>query len=111
MIFHWILSDSKSPQVSWTLRSILAKLINAAAWMVSTHPLIFKFSSHCTNPFLTVPSTRITIGITITFMFHSFSLLKLGLGTYLSFCFLSVLLAGQLEWQKPGSLFFVVDCH
>ena len=64
MVFHWSLSDSKSPQVS-----ILADL-NDAVWMVSTHPLISKSSSLCINPLVTVPT--IPINITITFMFHSF---------------------------------------
>ena len=34
MVFHWSLSDRKSPQVSWTF-IILANL-NAVVWMVST---------------------------------------------------------------------------
>ena len=38
MVFHWSLSDSKSPQVSRTLLSILAVLNNAVVWMVSTRP-------------------------------------------------------------------------
>ena len=29
MVFHWSLCDGKSPQVSWTLLSILADLNNA----------------------------------------------------------------------------------
>ena len=44
MVFHWSLSDSKSPQVSRTLLSILAVLNNAVVWMVSTRPLISKSS-------------------------------------------------------------------
>ena len=40
--------------------------------MVSTHPLISKSSSLCTSPLVTVPSAPITIGITVTFMFHRF---------------------------------------
>ena len=39
MVFHWSLSDSKSPQFSRTLLSILADLNNAVVWMVSTCPL------------------------------------------------------------------------
>ena len=39
--------------------------------MVSTRPVIFKSSSSCTNPLVTVPRAPIIIGITITFMFHS----------------------------------------
>ena len=36
LIFRWSLSDSKSPQVSRTLLSILAVLNNAVVWIVST---------------------------------------------------------------------------
>ena len=70
MVFHWSLSDNKSPQVSRTLLSILADFNTAVVWMVSTRPIISKSSS--SNPLATVPSVPITIGITFTFMFHSF---------------------------------------
>ena len=40
--------------------------------MVYTHPLIFKSSSPFINPLVTVQRAAITIGITVTFMFHSF---------------------------------------
>ena len=40
--------------------------------MVPTRPLIFKFTSSCTNQLRVVPSAPITIGITVTFMIHSF---------------------------------------
>ena len=36
MVFHWRLSDSKSPQLSRTLLSIMAVFNNAVVWMVST---------------------------------------------------------------------------
>ena len=72
MVFHWSLSDNKSPQVSWTLLSILAILNNAVVWMVSTHPPISKSSSPFNNPLITVAKAPITIGIIVTFMFHSF---------------------------------------
>ena len=96
--FHWSLSDSKSPQVSRTLFSILADLNNAVVWIVSTHLLISKSSSPCINPLMTLTSVPITIVITVTFMFHSFLVLLQGLGSYPSFNFLSVLLcsAGSL---------------
>ena len=102
MIFHWSLSDCKSPQISRNILSILANLNNTVIWMVSTHPLISKSSSLCTNSLVTVPSMPITIGIYFTFIFHSFFflVLKKGLGTHLSFCFLSVLPCGQPEWQS-----------
>ena len=38
MVFHWSLSDNKSPQVSRTLLSILTVLSNAVIWIVSTRP-------------------------------------------------------------------------
>ena len=69
MVFLWSLSDSKSPQVSRTLLSILN---NAVVWIVSTSLLISKSSSPFTNPLVTVPRAPITIGVTIIFMFHSF---------------------------------------
>ena len=64
--------ELESPQVSRTLLSVLTNLNNAVVWMVSTHPVISKSPSPCTNPLVTAPSTPITIDITIIFMFHSF---------------------------------------
>ena len=52
MVFHWSLSDSKSPQVSRTLLSILAVLNNAVVWMVPTCPPVYKSSfpfSYCSK--------------------------------------------------------------
>ena len=72
MVSHWSLSDRKSPQVSRTL-SILSDLNNVVVWMVSTHPLISKSSSPFTNPLVSVLRAPITIDITVSFMFHSFS--------------------------------------
>ena len=60
----------KSPQVSRTLLSILAVLNNVVVWIVSTRPPTSKSSSPFSNPF--VPNAPITIGIIVTFMFHSF---------------------------------------
>ena len=72
MVFHWSLSDSKSPQVSKTLLRILAVLNNAVVWMVSTHPPTSKSSSPFNRPLVTVLNAPIMIGIIITFMFHVF---------------------------------------
>ena len=72
MVFYRRLSPGKAPQVSRTLLSILADLSNAVVWMVSTLPLISKSSSPLTSPLVSVPRTTITIGIIVTFMFHSF---------------------------------------
>ena len=74
MVFHWILNDSKSPQVSRTLLSILAVFNNAVVWMVSTRPPTSKSSRPFNNPLVTVPNAPITIGIIVTFMFYSFFL-------------------------------------
>ena len=72
MVFHRRLSDSKSPQVSRTLLSILAVFNNAVVWMVSTWSPTSKSSRPFNNPLVTVPKAPITIGIIVTFMFHSF---------------------------------------
>ena len=59
MVFHWCLSDRKSPQVSRTPLRILVNLTNVVVWMVSAHPPIsnssrplyqaFRDCSECTN--------------------------------------------------------------
>ena len=72
IVFHWNQSDNKSPQVSWTLQSILVNLSNAVVLMVSNRSLISKSSSPFTNPLVTVPRAPITIGIIVTSIFHSF---------------------------------------
>ena len=88
MIFYWSLSDSKSPQVSRTRLSILAVLSNAVVLIVSTRPPISKSSRPFNNPLVTMPNTPITIGIIVTFMFHSF-FISLARSRYLSFFSLS----------------------
>ena len=70
--FHWCLSDSKSPQLSRTLLSILVVLNNAVTWIVSTRPPTSNSSRPFNNPLVTVPNTPITIITIVTFMFHSF---------------------------------------
>ena len=82
--FHSGLSDSKSPQVSRTLLSILAVLNNVVVWMVSTRPPTSKSTSPFSNPLITVPNAPITIGIIINCMFHSF-FNSLARSRYLSF--------------------------
>ena len=85
MVFHWRLSDSKSPQVSRTLLSILAVFNNAAVWIVSTQLLTSKSSSPFNNPLVTVPKAPITIDIIVTFMFHSFFQFSSKVGVLISF--------------------------
>ena len=72
MVFHWSLSDSKSPQVSRTHLRILAVLSKAVIWIVSTRPPTSKSSMPFNNPLVIVPKAPITIGTIVTFMFHSF---------------------------------------
>ena len=88
MVFYWSLRDSKSPQVSKTLLCILADFNNAVFWMVSSRIFISKSSGPIINPLVTVLSEPITIGITVTFMFHSF-FSSLARSRYLSFFSLS----------------------
>ena len=84
MVFHWSLSDSRSPQVSRTLLSILAVLSNAVIWIVSTHLPTSESSRPFNNPFNIVPKAPITIGTINTFMFHRF-FNSLARSRYLSF--------------------------
>ena len=88
MIFHWFLSDSKSPQVSRTRLRILAVFSHAVVWIVSTRPPISKSSRPFNNPLVIVPNAPITIGTIVTFMFHSF-FNSLARSRYLSFFSLS----------------------
>ena len=58
-----------------SLLNILAVLNNAVVWKVSTRPPTSKSSSPFNNPLVTVPKAPIKIGIIVTFMFHTFSIL------------------------------------
>ena len=69
MAFHWSLSDSKSPHVSWTLLSILAVLNNIVVWVASSRPPTSKSSSPFCNPLVIVPNAPITIGIIVSVLF------------------------------------------
>ena len=96
MVFHWSLSDSKSPQVSRTLLSMLAVRNNVVVWMVSTCPPISKSSSLFNNPLVTVPKTPITIGSNCHLHVPQFfSILWQSRDIYPSFHILSVLFCGQ----------------
>ena len=72
MVFHWSLSDSKSPQVSRTLLGILAVLNNVVVWIVSTCPPTSKSLCPFNNPLVIVLKAPITIGIIVTIMSRSF---------------------------------------
>ena len=110
MVFYWSLSDSKSLQVSRTLLSILAYLNNAVVWIVSTCPFISKFSSTCTNPWVTQLDVLITISIIVTFMFHSFfkfSKVYVLISLFEFFQFYSVAYRNSKIPYSVGSLFLL----
>ena len=75
MVFHWSLSDSKSPQISRTFLSILADPCNAVVLMILACPLMSNSSSLFTKPLGTVPSPTIRIDMIITFIFYGFLVL------------------------------------
>ena len=95
MVSHWSLSDNMSSQVSRTLLSIL-DLNHAVIRIAPSCSLISEFSCPFTNLLGIVPSATITIGITVIFVFYSFSNPFQSLVTYLSFRFLLFLLCGAL---------------
>ena len=63
---------SEWPQVSRTLLSILTDLNSVVVRMVLILPLICNSFNLLAKPLETIPSTPSTIGITITFTFHSY---------------------------------------
>ena len=103
MVFDLSLSDSKSPQVSRTLLSIVFDPSNTVIRMVSTRLLISRFSNTCTSPLVSAPNASITIGITITFMFHSF-LSSLASSRYLSLFLLSF---SFTQWSSGTAKFTI----
>ena len=114
MVFHWCLRDSKSPQVSRTLLSILVVFNNAVVWMVSTRPPTSKSSSPFYNPLVTVPKAPITIVTIVTIMFHSL-FNSLARSMYLSFFSHSssfiLWSAGTAKSTILQILFFFVDYY
>ena len=103
-------------QVSRTLLSILVNRNNLIFIMVSTHPLISKSSSPFNNPSVTVPSARITTGINVTFIFHSFfqfpSKVKALILLFTFFKFYSMVNRDSKVHNLASSLyFFVVDYY
>ena len=95
MVSHWSLSDSKSPQVSRTLLSILADITEAVVRIVSTRPVISKSSSPFTNSLVTVPSAAIKWYHCHFHVLQFFSIPWQGRSFYLCFDFLLILLCSQ----------------
>ena len=114
MVFHWSLSDSKSPQVTRTLLTILAVLNNVVVWMVSTRPPTSKSSSPFSNPLFTVLNAPITVGIIVTCMFHSFffqfpSKVEVLILLFTFFQFYSVVIRDSKFDSFACSLFLLID--
>ena len=81
MVFPWSLSDSKSPglfSVFWPFSLMLLFWWSPIVRQLPSPPVPFY------NPLVTVPKAPITIGIIVTFMFHSF-FNSLARSRYLSF--------------------------
>ena len=111
MVFHWSLSDSKSPQVFRTRLRILAVLSNAVIWIVSTRLPTSKSSRPFNNPIVIVPKAPITIGTIVTFMFHCFfdSLARSRYLSFFSHSFRFILwLAGTAKSTILQILFFLL---
>ena len=111
MVFPWSLSDCKFPQISRNLLSILVDPSNNVVWIISTCPLISKPSSLFTSPLVTVPRVPIIVGITVNFMFHSFSIPLQGSGTYPSFRFPSTYFVVSRDskfYKSARSLFLLL---
>ena len=72
MVFHWNLSDCKSTQISNFIQSVLTDFSGAVVGMVSICPLIFSSLSLFSRIFRIIPRAPITIGIMVSFIFHTF---------------------------------------
>ena len=108
MVFHWSLSDSKSPQVSRTLLRILTYLSKASVWMVLTRPLISKSSRPFNNPLVIIPSAPITSSITVTFILHCFFQFSCKVQVHI-LVFVFVLLYSVVSWDSKlhnSAIFF-----
>ena len=71
MFFHWNMNDSKSSLVPRTLQSVLVDFDSAEVWMVLVLLFISNSFSHLSKSLDTIPSTPMTIYITVIFMLHS----------------------------------------
>ena len=114
MVFDWSLSESKSPQVSWILLSILANLNHAMICMVSILPLISSSLSFLFKPLRTVPCVPTTIGIAVMFhnFFSSLARSKLLLQLLLLSCYSLQVFHTSVNWMtasllQPPGLFSV----
>ena len=101
-VFHindirWFLSEV------WVTANLIKspELFSVFSRMVSTSPFIPIFSNPCTNRLLTVPWAPITLGITVTFMFHRFWNRLQGQANYSTFHFLF----NYIQWSGETANF------
>ena len=73
----WLMYFNRGSFFSARRNSVSDRKLFAVAWIASTYPPISKSSSLFTNPFGTVSSAPIAIGITVNFIFHVFWLFLL----------------------------------
>ena len=90
MVFHWNLSNSKSPQVSETLLRILADLKNVVVWRVSPCLLIFKFlvSVQVVHPYSSIDTTaawkKLRFILSVRSDFHMIDSLSIAVHAFVS---------------------------
>ena len=113
MVFHRSLSESKFPQVSRALLSILAVFNNAVVWMVSPNPPTSMFSIPFNNPLVTVPKSPKLIGTIVTLMFHRFinSLARLRYVSFFPHSFSFILWSAEQQSQQLCKISFFVDYY
>ena len=106
MVSHWSLIESKSPQVSMALLSILADLNNAVVWMITTHTVISKSFSPCANSLVSLPRAPITSGIIVISCPITVLIPLQGWGTYLCFYIIWISLSNPPGQQSPQFCLF-----
>ena len=106
---HWGLSDSKSPQVSMTLLSILANLNNDVGWM-SPFVLIFTSLPGLTSIFFTVPGAPISISslFSCSTVFYFSSKVQILFLLFIFFEFYSVVSRENKVNHFASSLFLLI---
>ena len=109
LVFYWNLKYGKSLQVSKTLLRILADLNNAVVWISLIFCPISNWFSFFFQNFEKRSSAPVTTGITVNFIFGSFSR-SLARSKYFSifpfsFC---LTLCGPMEKPNPLSMFFFI---
>ena len=114
MVFHWSLSDTKTPEVSRNILSILAVFNNVVVWMVSTRLSNSKSFRPFNNPLACVAKALITIGTVVNLIFHSFffqfsSKFKVLILLFPFFQFYSVVSRDSKVDNFANSLFFLLS--